>query len=169
MQIDNIKETNFTKGVNNLPLTSDDNVINKLDGFHDDTRMLGIELTLKALNYNKQNSNPVLYSSGSVPNVQNQYQTVFTFNLSPEISKKWLIIARFYISDSISNAILIARGYENDRWEQGFVRYNGYNGGGAVYATMYHNLTSPISFSLQQRSNVADSFNHRCYAWAIPL
>lgn len=133
MNIENIKETNFTKDVNNLPMTSDDNVLNKLDGFYNDTRLLGIELALKALSKNKIAYSDDIVGSGSVAPVANTDVRITSVTVSSEIAKRWLIFAMFDNS-SHADAVVSSKVMSNGVRIGKIIRYNAYNGGGGTFA-----------------------------------
>lgn len=133
MNIENIKETNFTKDVNNLPMTSDDNVLNKLDGFYDDTRLLGIELTLKKLSESKIAYRDDIIANGSVAPVANTYARITSVTVSSEIAKRWLIFAVFdngSHADTVLTSLVESNGTQIGKQ----IRYNGFNGGGGTFA-----------------------------------
>ena len=131
MDIENVKETSFDKSVNNYPQTSDDNVLNKLDGFYDDTRLLGIELTLKALSNNKINKKSSTFVSGSAA-ATGSYVKLTETVLTTEVTNRYLAVAIF--DNTTSANVTITCKVEADGTTQGnAIRYNGDSGGGALY------------------------------------
>lgn len=167
VNIDNIKETNFSKDTSNLPLTSDDNVLNKLDGFFDDTRLLGIEMALKGLSQNKIGWKDTVLASGSVASVANSEVQIASISLNAVLAKRWLLCAFF---DCTSNANSVVSGIVKFGGNQvaRIIRYNASSGGGAswVYPVAINSGTNTFDFSSYAFANVG---NLRVMVAAIPL
>ncbi len=168
MDIDNIKETSFNKGVNNFPQTSDDNVLNKMDGFYDDTRLLGIELTLKALSSNKINYKVSTFANGSVAPVAGSYTKITSVTVSSEIAKRWLIFAMFDNSND-ADRVITARVTANGVNIGKQIRYNAKGGGGGTFAFVTAVSSGTRTYDFEIYTSNTDVGNLRVDVSMVPL
>ena len=168
MNIENIKETNFTKDANNFPMTSDDNVLNKLDGFYDDTRLLGIELAIKALSNNKINYKTTITGNGSVPSVANSYVKITSVTVSSDIARRWLILAIFD-NDNNVDRVVTCRVSSSGTQIGKALRFNATGGGGATYAFETYVPDTTRTYDFEASATNTDIGNVRVDLRMIPL
>ena len=166
VNIDNITNKSFDGTTDNYPQTSDDNVLNKLDGFYDDTRLLGIELTLKALSNSKINKKSSEFVNGSAA-ATGSYVELGEIILTTEITNRNLVVAIF--DNTTSSNVTITCKVEADGSTQGrAIRYNGDSGGGAVYAFEVDMPSSTRRLKFYA-SGSSSAGNLRVAGFAMPL